>query len=620
MAQHKLAIQDHQKEAEVIKKRAAYIFGGVLFLMSVLLGNLYHLQIVSFDDYQTRSNDNRTRVRPISPNRGLIYDRNDVLIAENRTFFSLDMIPEQVQNIDGALDAVSKLFELTPNRLAYIKKSLKYHKKFEPFTIINQLTEEQVAQFSVIQYKFPGLYIHSGLKRFYPYGESMTHVLGYVSRINSRDKLRLEKENKSSLYSGTHNIGKLGIERYYESILHGKPGKIQEEVNNSGRLIKILDDKPPTSGKNLHLTIDLRLQQKAVKLLNKRKGAVVALDPRNGEILALVSSPSYDPNIFINGVSNVDYNKLLQSEDSPLINRVTQGQYAPASTVKPHLALAALDDQIITPRTKIWDPGWWQMPGVDRRFRDWKKWGHGWVGLHKAITNSCDTFFYELAYKMGITKMSQFMGRFGFGSLTGIDMLEEKKGLLPTKEWKKAKYNQPWYLGDSISVGIGQGYWTVTPLQLAVSVAILANKGRKVRPHLLKAISGNDLNQNQHIYTDAEPITLKNQKHWDIIAKTMYDTAHTPKSSAFRYFHTAPYKAAVKSGTAQIFSIAEDASYEAHKVSAHLRDNALFIGWAPFEKPTIVIAVVVENAGWGASNAGPIVRGLFDDYLLRRKQ
>lgn len=606
----RITMNDHAAEASLFKRRALFTFLCVVILLSLLLVNLYQLQILSYKDYATRSNDNRIRVVPVAPSRGLIYDRHGKLLAENQPFFSLEMVPEKVKNISETLDKLSNVISLSDDEKENVIEALKYHRRFKPLTIKNKLTEEQVAEFSVNQHQFPGFSIEAGLKRHYPYNGLMTHALGYVGKINSRDRTSLEKNNKWSNYAATKDIGKQGIEKFYESMLLGKPGHLEEEVNNRGRTIRTLKSEPPTPGLDIQLTLDLNLQKKAMELLNGRRGSVVAIDPRDGGILALLSSPTYDPNQFVHGISSKAYNELLNSRSRPLINRATQGQYAPASTVKPHLALLGLENKTVNIKTRIWDPGFWQIPGVERKYRDWKRWGHGWVDVNSAIVSSCDTYFYDLAYKTGVDAIANFMEPFGFGERTGVDIFEESAGIMPSKDWKRLRYNQPWYIGDTISVGIGQGYWTTTPLQLANATAIMANKGRRFVPHLLKSIQ----DQTAKIDTPADelaPIVLKDPKNWDIINEAMRDTAHKSR------FTDAQYTAAMKTGTAQVFSVAEDAKYDAETIDEHLRDNALIIAYAPYENPKIVLAVVLENAGWGGANAGPVARALLDEYLLR---
>ncbi|MCS6094304.1 penicillin-binding protein 2 [Shewanella baltica] len=606
----RITMHDHAAEASLFKRRALFTFFCVFALLSVLVTNLYHLQVESYKDYETRSNDNRIRVVPIAPSRGLIYDRNGVLLAENLPFYSLDLVPEKISNMSETLDELGKLIEISEDERETFTEALKFHRRFKPLTLKNQLTEEQVAIFSVNQHKFPGISVEAGLKRNYPYGAQITHVLGYVGKINTRDRAQLERSDLWKNYAATKDIGKQGIEKFYESLLHGKPGHLEEEVNNRGRAIRTLKIVAPEPGQDIYLTLDLKLQQKAVELLTGLRGSIVAIDPRDGGVLAMVSSPSYDPNQFVQGINNKDYSALLNDKSRPLINRATQGQYAPASTIKPHLALLGLDEKVITESTRVWDPGFWQIPGVERKYRDWRRWGHGWVNVYSAITESCDTFFYELAYKVGVDHIARFMEQFGFGQNTGIDIFEESSGNMPSKEWKRLKYNQAWYIGDTISVGIGQGYWTATPLQLANAVGIMANKGRRFPPHLLKSIKDNTAKIDSPI-NELPPIELNSPRNWNIINEAMRQTANKSR------FTDATYTAAMKTGTAQVIGVAENTKYDASKIAEHFRDNALVVAYAPFEDPKIVLAVVMENAGWGGANAGPVARAMLDEYMLR---
>lgn len=606
----RITMHDHAAEASLFKRRALFTFLCVFALLGVLFSNLYQLQVVSFAAYETRSDDNRIRIVPIAPSRGLILDRNGQLLAENQPFHSLELIPEKVDDIQVTLDKLNEILPISEDERETITETLKFQRRFKPMTIKNKLTEEEVAIFSVNQHNFPGIYVDAGLKRHYPYDALMTHVLGYVGKINTKDKEELEASELWTNYAATKDIGKQGIEKYYESLLHGLPGHIEDEVNNRGRVIRTLKVTQPTPGQDIYLTLDLKLQQKAVELLAGRKGSIVAIDPQDGGILAMVSSPSYDPNLFVHGITSKAYNSLLNDKSRPLINRATQGQYSPASTVKPLIALLGLDSQIINERTRVWDPGFWQIPGVERKYRDWQKWGHGWVDVYHAITDSCDIFFYDLAYKVGVDRLANFMDKFGFGHNTGIDIFEESAGNMPSKDWKRLKYNQSWYIGDTISVGIGQGYWTSTPLQLANATAILANKGKRFTPHLLKAFKDKTARIDAPIDQQA-PIELNNSRNWDIISEAMRLTAIKSR------FTDARYTAAMKTGTAQIYSVGQDEKYDANKVAEHLRDNALIVAYAPFENPKIVIALVLENAGWGGVNAGPLARSLLDEYLLR---
>ncbi|ABV38089.1 Peptidoglycan glycosyltransferase [Shewanella sediminis HAW-EB3] len=606
----RITMHDHAAEASLFKRRALFTFACVVILLGILLTNLYHLQILSYTDYETRSNDNRIRVVPVAPSRGLIFDRHGKLLAENQPFFSLELIPEKVKDVPAVLAELSTLIPLSADEQEDFQKSLKYHRRFKPLTLKNRLSESEVALFSVNRHRFPGISVVAGLKRHYPYNGMMTHALGYVGRINDRDRAALQRNDLWKNYAATKYIGKQGIEKFYENLLHGQPGHLEEEVNNRGRTIRTLKSVPPVPGQDIYLTLDLQLQEKAVELLNGRRGSVVAIDPRDGGILAMVSSPTYDPNLFVHGISTKAYNELLNSRSRPLINRATQGQYAPASTVKPHIALLGLEDKTITEKTRVWDPGFWQIPGVERKYRDWKRWGHGWVDVNSALVGSCDTYFYELAYKTGVDKIANFMQPFGFGERTGVDIFEESAGIMPSKDWKRMRYNQPWYIGDTISVGIGQGYWTTTPLQLANAAAIMANKGKRFVPHLLKSIKDSTAKINSPV-DEMAPIELKDPKNWEIINNAMRDTAHKKR------FKDATYTAAMKTGTAQVINVAADAKYDADNIDEHLRDNALVIAYAPFENPKVVLAVVLENAGWGGANAGPVARALLDEYMLR---
>ncbi|MDO6613811.1 penicillin-binding protein 2 [Shewanella sp. 1_MG-2023] len=606
----RIAMHDHAAEASLFKRRALFTFLCVFILISILLSNLYQLQVVSFQDYETRSNDNRIRVVPVAPSRGLIYDRHGQLLAENQPFYTLEVIPEKTKDISASLDKLNEYIELSADERETITERLRYHRRFKPLTIKSRLTEEQVATFSVNQHQFPGFRVEAGLKRHYPYEGLMTHVLGYVGKINARDRTSLEKSGQWKNYAATNDIGKQGIEKYYESLLLGKPGHLEEEVNNRGRVIRTLKATPPTPGQDIYLTLDLKLQQKAMELLDGRRGSVVAIDPQDGGVLAMVSSPTYDPNLFVHGISTKAYSALLNDTSRPLINRATQGQYSPASTIKPHVALLGLEEKTITEKTRIWDPGFWQIPNVERKYRDWKRWGHGWVDVYSSIMDSCDTFFYDLAYKVGVDKMAAFMSKFGFGEPSGIDIYEEANGIMPSKDWKRMRYNQPWYIGDTISVGIGQGYWTTTPLQLTNAATILANRGTRFTPHLLKSFKDETSKIDTPI-DEREPISLNDDNNWEIINEAMRRTAHKSR------FTDATYTAAMKTGTAQVFSVAQDEKYDSDTIAEHLRDNALIIAYAPYENPKIVLAVVLENAGWGGVNAGPVARALLDEYMLR---
>ena len=615
MKQDRTHFRDHSSESALFFRRAIVAFIGILLLSGVLVANLYHLQVQNYEDYQTRSNDNRIKLLPIPPSRGLIYDRNGILLAENRTVFQLEMVPEKVDSVDKTLAALRPIVGLTDEDIANFRKERKRSRRFSSIPIKTPLNEEQVARFAINQYLFPGVEVKGYLKRYYPYGEALTHVIGYVAKINDKDVERLDKEGRLANYAGTHDIGKLGIEKYYENILHGQVGSEEVEVNNRGKVIRKLREQPATAGQNITLSLDLELQQYIERILGKRRGAVVVMDPRDGSILAMVSSPSYDPNLFVNGIPSKTYSALLNDPDRPLINRTTQGTYPPASTVKPLITVAALESGAITTKTTLFDPGWWKLPGSEKRYRDWKKWGHGQLNITKAIEESADTFFYQVAYDMGIDRLSEWMKKFGFGQYTGVDISEERSGVMPSREWKMARYRKPWYQGDTIPVGIGQGYWTATPLQLAKAMTILINDGEVKPPHLLKSIQGNGITMN-YPEENLPSIGVKDSGYWEIAKDGMYGVNNRPNGTARRSFAGTPYKSAGKSGTAQVFSLAPNQTYDAKKLANYLHDHAWFTGFAPYDNPQVVVSILLENAGGGSTNGAPSARKIFDHILL----
>lgn len=615
MKQDRTHFRDHSSESALFFRRAIVAFIGILLLSGVLVANLYHLQVQNYEDYQTRSNDNRIKLLPIPPSRGLIYDRNGILLAENRTVFQLEMVPEKVDSVDKTLAALRPIVGLTDEDIANFRKERKRSRRFSSIPIKTPLNEEQVARFAINQYLFPGVEVKGYLKRYYPYGEALTHVIGYVAKINDKDVERLDKEDRLANYAGTHDIGKLGIEKYYENILHGQVGSEEVEVNNRGKVIRKLREQPATAGQNITLSLDLELQQYIERILGKRRGAVVVMDPRDGSILAMVSSPSYDPNLFVNGIPSKTYSALLNDPDRPLINRTTQGTYPPASTIKPLITVAALESGAITTKTTLFDPGWWKLPGSEKRYRDWKKWGHGQLNITKAIEESADTFFYQVAYDMGIDRLSEWMKKFGFGQYTGVDISEERSGVMPSREWKVARYRKPWYQGDTIPVGIGQGYWTATPLQLAKAMTILINDGEVKPPHLLKSIQGNGITMN-YPEENLPSIGVKNSGYWEIAKDGMYGVNNRSNGTARRSFAGTPYKSAGKSGTAQVFSLAPNQTYDAKKLANYLHDHAWFTGFAPYDNPQVVVSILLENAGGGSTNGAPIARKIFDHILL----
>ena len=610
-------IRDNRAERNLFIRRALVAFLGVLVLTAILFTNLYHLQIIDFDKYQTRSNGNRIKLLPVPPTRGLIYDRSGALLAENLTFFGLYIVPEKVENLDRTFEQLRLIIGLTDEDIEQFNKERRRSTRYTPILLKPNLTEEQIARFAVNQHNYPSAEVRAYFKRNYLYADVMTHILGYVSKINDKDLVRLKKEEKLANYAGTTDIGKLGIERYYEDELHGIAGYEQVEINNRGKVIRKLSEQKPVAGKSIYLTIDLPLQQFVIELLGNQKGSIVVLDPKDSSILAMVSSPSYDNNLFVGGISSADYKRLLEDENRPLYSRATQGAYPPASTVKPFIAVAALTEGVVTPSTNIFDPGYWILPNTTKRFRDWKKSGHGNTDLQKAIVESSDTYFYQVAYKLGIDKLSDWMRQFGFGLPTGVDIKEETAAIMPDRQWKQKRHKKTWVMGDTIPVGIGQGYWTATPLQLAKATAILVNNGRVNTPHLMKEMQGLSLEP----YKDPllyEDIKSPSEADWLAAKRGMYGVIHSVGGTGRKAFVGASYEAAGKSGTAQVFSLKEGQKYDASNLKKYLHDHAWFIAYAPYKNPKMVVSVILENAGGGGSNAAPVVRKIMDYYLTER--
>ncbi|MCD9476883.1 penicillin-binding protein 2 [Photobacterium phosphoreum] len=630
MRQKRTQIRDHRAESALFYRRALVSFIGIAILVGLLLFNLFHIQVEQHQDYQTRSNDNRIKIVPVPPNRGLIYDRNGVILAENRPIYSLEITLEKVSELDQTFADLKQIMGITDEDIANFQKERRRTRRFKSVPILEHLNEKQVALFSVNQHRLPGVEVKAHLKRYYPYGDALTHVLGYVAKINDRDLKKLDKAGKISNYKATRDMGKLGVERYYEELLHGTSGYQEVEVNSRGRVIRTLKYIPPIPGKDIKINIDIHLQQYVRNLLIERsidpetgkeivkhkRGSIVVLDPKDNAILAMVSSPSYDANLFVRGISSKKYNALLNNPDRPLVNRVTLGIYPPASTVKPFIAVAALTEGVITPNTTRNDPGWWQIPNsTSRKFRDWLRWGHGRVNIYKAIEESVDTYFYQVAYDLGIDRLSTWMNKFGYGEYTGVDIHEESKANMPTREWKQTRHKRPWYQGDTIPVGIGQGYWTATPLQMAKATSVLVNSGVVHRPHLLKNIIDDNIEAPAE-FKDFPQITGVDQKTWEIAREGMHRVLYGNRGTARKAFYNTPYQAGGKSGSAQVFGLAENQKYNADELEEHLRDHALFTAFAPFDKPQVVVAMVLENAGGGSSNGGPIARKIFDHMLI----
>ncbi|MCZ6804311.1 MAG: penicillin-binding protein 2, partial [Proteobacteria bacterium] len=585
----------------------------IILLVMVLVGRLFYLQVIQHDHFTTLSQGNRVKVLPIPPIRGLVFSRDDVLVADNQPSFSLELIPEQMESLDKTIDQLSRLIDIDEESINRFKRLRQDKRRFESIPLKFNLLEDEIARFSVDRYKFPGVKVAARQHRYYPEKAALVHVLGYVGRIDEKDLQKIDESD----YLGTSHIGKLGVEKAYEDILHGHVGHQQVEVNAQGRIIRVLERTPPEPGQNIHLTLDYSLQTAASNILQGRRGSIVAIDPNNGDILALVSAPAYDPNPFVNGIDSKSYNALLGDRDTPLINRALNGNYPPGSAIKPFLGIAALTTGVREASDTTWCKGWYSLKGHSHRYRDWKKNGHGHVDLNYAIMQSCDVYFYTLAHDLGITRLNKALTNFGFGTKTGIDIGGESTALVPSIEWKRRALNQPWYPGETLIAGIGQGYVLTTPLQLATATATVANHGKRVIPRLVyktrDPISGESTTLP---LASPDYVSGYKKEYWDYIIQAMEDVVHGARGTARRSGANAAYKFAGKTGTAQVIGIGQDEKYDKENVPEHLRDHALFIAFAPVEAPEIALAVVVENGGSGSSTAAPIARQLLDHYLL----
>jgi len=611
----------HNSESDIDRFRFRLGFATLLVLLAfgLLLGRFVWLQVVQHDFYRTRAEDNRIALIPIVPNRGVITDRNGVILARNYSAFTLEITPAQVDDLETTVDALAEVIDIQPKDRKRFKRLMDEAKNFESIPIRTRLSDAEVAQFAAQRYRFPGVEVKARLFRQYPLGTVGSHALGYIGRITDHDLKWIEEEEKQANYKGTDHIGKNGLEQHYEFELHGETGYEEVEIDSGGRAVRSLKRIPPVSGNNLQLTLDARLQEITEQAFGDRKGALVAIDPTTGGILALVSNPTYDPNLFVDGITPDNWKELNEHPSKPMVNRAINGAYPPGSTFKPFMALAALEMGKRTPNQTISDPGYFNFG--NHQFRDDKKGGHGSVDMYKSIVQSCDTYYYMLANDMGIDNIARFMGSIGLGQRTGVDLgkddSSESKGVLPSQEWKKQRFKKPeqqkWYAGETISIGIGQGYNAYTPIQLAQATAVVANNGVMFRPHLVNQIIDAKTGEKRPV----EPQPLRDlklkQQNIDVIRRAMVGVIK--EGTGTRAFAGAPYEAAGKTGTAQVYSL-KGADYKAGGVKKELRDHALFIAYAPADKPRIALAVLVENGGFGAQSAAPIARMVLDYYLL----
>ncbi|MDH1489827.1 penicillin-binding protein 2 [Acinetobacter johnsonii] len=608
MKQH-FPLKNVQQEKRIFRNRTFISMGIVVFFLLILVTRYAYLQLVQFDEFSTASDQNRIRLQPLAPARGYIYDRNGVLLADNYPVFTATMSRADVTDIDATIERLTPILELTPDDIERFNSRIKASRKTERVSIKLNLNENDIARFSEVKYQFPGVNIETQMTRYYPHGELFAHVIGYVGRINDKELKSINKD----LYAGTNLIGKIGVENSYEDLLHGVPGNESVEADAHGNVLRHLGRKEPVRGNDLYLSLDYGLQTVASEQLAGRRGAIVAMDPRTGEILALVSSPSFNPNLFVTGISHTDYSGLRDNLDQPLYNRAVQGAYPPGSTIKPMFGLGGIHYGLIDWGTAISDHGYFTLPGDSHKFRDWKKSGHGVVNLHKSQVVSCDTFFYILSFRMGIEKMNTWMRQFGFGEKTGVDLPSESTGLYPNPEWKMRTRDAKWLKGETISVSIGQGAFTATPLQLAMATAITANHGSHVIPHVLQTSKGAKPHKDLSA-PDGRIQFNGTDQDWIQMRDAMVDVIETGTGRGIR---TPMYKIAGKTGTAQVKSIAQGKRYNEALLTERQLDHGLFVGFAPAENPEIAIAVVWENGRHGGS-AAQLARPILDYWLLTR--
>ena len=608
-------LKDNLRETALFNRRLLVTGIGVALLTLVLIGRMFYLQVINQTHYSTLSENNRVNLLPIPPTRGLIYDRNGIVLAQNQPSFSLTLVPEHVPDLGATLETLRNYVQLSDEDIDRFHRFRRQKRRFEGIPLRFRLTEEEVARIAVNQYRLPGVEIRAELTRHYPLGKLASHAIGYVGRISENELDDIDTAN----YSATTHIGKVGIEKSYEKQLHGEVGYQRVETNAQGRILRVLERELPKPGKNLYLNLDVRLQEVAEQSFGEENGALIALDPKNGAVLALVSMPTYNPNLFVNGIDSATYRSLTSDPSRPLFNRALRGQYPPGSTIKPFLGLASLETDTMDAEHEVKCRGWYKLEGDDRRYRDWKEQGHGKTDLSKAITESCDVYFYDLSFKLGIDNIHKYLAKFGLGKRTGIDIRGEMPGLLPSREWKRRTRNQPWFHGETLITGIGQGFMLATPLQLASITATLSEHGLHQTPRLLYAMQDAASNE----FQKQEPKPLErieeiDKDHWQNVIEAMRDVLHGPHGTARGTGYGMKYEAAGKTGTAQVFGIAQDEEYVEEEVIKKLRDHGLFISYAPVGDPRIAVAVVVENGGSGSSSAAPIARKIMDHYLLQQ--
>ena len=612
------SLNDSERELHQFRNRIAALVVFILVCFFFLLLRFIWVQIVRHSNYVAQAEENRISIVPTMPSRGIIMDRNGVILANNYSAYTLEITPAKIgAKLEDVIEELSQIIEITPRDRKRFKKRMEETKRFESIVLKAKLTDEEVARFSVQRYRFPGVEVQARMFRQYPLGDVASHVIGYIGRMSQKDLDNLPEEEETN-YQGTTHYGKEGLEKSYERVLHGSTGYEEMEVAASGRAVRTLSTHPTVPGNNLVLSIDIELQKVVENAFGNRRGALIAMDPSTGEVLAYVSKPTFDPNLFVDGIDQQNWDELNTSINKPLINRPLRGAYPPGSTYKPFMALAALELGYRKPSDAISDPGYFDYG--NHRFRDDKKGGHGIVDMYKSIVQSCDTYYYVLAAQMGVDTIHDFMKQFGFGELTGIDLAHERRGILPSTEWKRNAYKNPnqkkWYAGETISLGIGQGYNTFTPLQLAYATALLVNNGSAARPHLVKDIEDGMSHERRPVTTETVKLNVK-QENIDVIKRAMVGVVK--EGTGARVFGGTGYTTGGKTGTAQVITIGKNEKYNAAALAEHKRDHALYTAFAPVDNPKIVIALIVENAGFGASAAAPIARKAMDYFFYGKK-
>lgn len=605
-------LKDPQEELLLFRRRARIGMLVIVVLMLGLVARYFYLQGLHHEDFSSRSESNRMHLRPVAPNRGMIYDRRGRIVAENLPAYRLEVVPDEVEDLPALLDQLAGIVEISDDDRERFERERGRYRSFDPVPLRFDLSELEVARFAVNRHLLEGVDIAPYLARHYPYGELLTHVLGYIGRIDEDDLQRLDAED----YRATTHIGKLGVEKAYEDLLHGTSGVEQVETNVRGRVLDVLHRNDPAAGADLLLSIDVAVQQAAWDALGERAGSVVAIDPRDGSVIAMVSKPAFDPNPFVRGISVAAFEDILAAPDRPLFNRALAGGYEPGSTIKPFVGLAGLELGVVGREQRLYSSGEYYLPNYDRPYRDWREGGHGWVDIRSGLEQSANSYFYHVAYTLGIDRLHDYLAQFGFGALSGIDTPGENPGVLPSRDWKRGRFNEAWYPGETVIAGIGQGFNVVTPLQLATALTALVRDGDRLAPRLLYAVKDGDGSMQRRPAPVTQHIAVQDPANWEAVREGMRLVVNGPRGTARDLALNADYVIAGKTGTAQVYTLSQDRARDRQDVvPEELRDHALFIGFAPFHEPRIVIAVVVDHGGAGSRVAAPIARATIDAWL-----